>query len=81
MLNLFFFSLPIASPYSGTQLFMPAFPFIAILAGIGAGWVFDYVKRYTTRENTKKLIIIILALLLIIPGFYAIAKGNSCSGT
>ncbi len=79
LVPLLVFSLPLASPYSGTQLFMPAFPFIAMLAGAGAGWVFGSAEKRLTGAGARGLMLAVLTLLLIMPGLHAVSRGNPYS--
>ncbi|MCK5595486.1 glycosyltransferase family 39 protein [bacterium] len=56
-------SLPIAQKYDGIRLFMPVFPFLAVLAGIG---FFELRKRISTyaKFSTNYLYILLLPALI-----------------
>jgi len=52
LLHLLVFALPVVPKYDGVRLFMPAFPFIACLAGIGGACVWQW------RERAGKVIVV-----------------------
>jgi len=56
--------------YDGERLFMPVFPFLAALAGIGFGWLVGYITKLMERINRSGLAIpvtVILGLILLTP--------------
>jgi len=55
-------SLPIAQKYDGIRLFMPIFPFLAVLAGIGFS---ELYKRISTYAKTHKFLANGLYILLL----------------
>lgn len=66
--------------YNGAQEFMPAFPFIAILAGIGADHFVTHakdVKLLKRAGNREMLLTAVIIALFVLPGFIAIAKGHT----
>ncbi len=75
------FTLPIASPHDGVRLYMLSFPFIAILAGLGADWLLSFAGKYITKRNIMMLAAVLLALLIVIPGLHAVSRGHSSTAT
>jgi len=55
-------SLPIAQKYDGIRLFMPVFPFLAVLAGVGFS---ELYKRISTFTKTYKFLANGLYILLL----------------
>ena len=54
LVHLVVFALPMVPKYDGVRLFMPAFPFLACLAGIGGACVWGW------RERAGKVIVVIV---------------------
>ncbi|MFB3896498.1 MAG: ArnT family glycosyltransferase [bacterium] len=67
---------PASPKYDGIRLFLPAFPYLAILAGIGFNWIIVSVgaNRWFTRISGRfadsPLPQILLAILFFIPPLY-----------
>jgi hypothetical protein len=56
--------------YDGERLFMPAFPFLAALAGAGFGWILALLQKLADRMKRPVLVVpasIILAACLFTP--------------
>ena len=71
---LFIMALPNTPKYDGVRLFLPAFPFLAILSGIGLEWLTESMGSLLLREFHKRRSLplrkftslpLILALLII----------------
>ncbi|MCK4401070.1 glycosyltransferase family 39 protein [bacterium] len=61
-------SLPIAQKYDGIRLFMPVFPFLAVLAGIGFSELYkrvSIVKKYKFLPNTLYLLLLPALITLV----------------
>ncbi|MCX7944972.1 MAG: glycosyltransferase family 39 protein [Deltaproteobacteria bacterium] len=71
-------ALPNVPKYGGVKLFLPFFPFLAILAGIGVQSMFELLKKKITQITQKNTIELTssLAILLIpiIPAAYSTIK-------
>ena len=69
-------SLPHFPVYNGERLFLPAFPFIACLAGMGFQWFGDGVRAgleaHGASERWTRQVLAMLALLLVLPGAYGL---------
>jgi len=67
--NYFFASLPGTPKYTGCRLFLPVFPFIAIAAGVGIGWLgriagawiaaHEAEEAQTTRRLAMALVLVV----------------------
>jgi hypothetical protein len=70
----------ISASYNGAQQSLPAVPFIAMLAGIGADCFITRAKgmRILKRvKNREMLLTALLIALFVLPGLIAIAKGHT----
>jgi len=71
--SLLFASLPFAPKYNGVRLFLPAFPFIAALAGAGFGRLVDGLQLVVTRwrpavaAQANRVLSAAIAFLLLLP--------------
>jgi len=78
--QLLVFAMPGVPKYNGVRLFLPVFPFLAMLAGIGfdrlATWVLQgkTLSRYQSCQATRlrQQILFILAAAFLLPGFSAL---------
>jgi hypothetical protein len=65
LVNAVFFIALFCSPrmpaYDGVRLFLPAFPFIALLAGVGFGWAFGWAAARTRAFAALALVLLCLA--------------------
>ncbi len=65
-------ALPNSPKYNGERLFLPAFPFLAALAGGGFAWVAQALACIrlsgSSKQNPSVLIVCALGLLLLYPG-------------
>lgn len=78
------FTFPISSrisPYTGVRLFLWTFPFIAMLAGLGASNIYDFIKSRFTGSRVRQAALIIIVMLIVIPGGMSVLKGHSNSAT
>jgi 4-amino-4-deoxy-L-arabinose transferase-like glycosyltransferase len=68
-------ALPHISKYDGVRLFLPAFPFFALLSGIGLKWMVELIlasfSSLRTNAFFKNALIITLITILLIPGALA----------
>ncbi|MFC1610753.1 ArnT family glycosyltransferase [Myxococcota bacterium] len=62
-------SLPGVPVYGGVKLFLPLFPFVAILAGLGFAEILLEIQRSRLSGRTQSTLAISAAFLLIMPGF------------
>jgi len=65
--NYLFASLPSTPKYTGCRLFLPVFPFIAIAAGVGIGWVARIVGNWAAAhspENAQRTRSLAMAMVL-----------------
>jgi hypothetical protein len=62
LIPLIVFSTPYATPHDGVRIFLNIFPFIAILSGMGADTVVEYIGRLIGKK-----IIVACAIAVIIP--------------
>jgi 4-amino-4-deoxy-L-arabinose transferase-like glycosyltransferase len=56
--------------YDNERLFMPVFPFLAALAGVGFGWVLVGIRKLMNRMKSPKLIVpasIVFAVVMLLP--------------
>jgi len=60
-----FQSLPGTPRYDGVRLFLSAFPFLAILAGLGFDKVLTWVKEYPWSQKIPALEVVLLVLFLL----------------
>jgi hypothetical protein len=70
----------ISVSYNGIQQSLPAVPFIAMLAGIGADYLLrrmEALKSQKIIKKHRKAIVLILLALFVLPGLAAIAKGHT----
>lgn len=51
LLPLLIISLPMVAKYDGVRLFLPAFPFICIISGLGISHIFDWAKRFRLEKQ------------------------------
>ncbi|MEE8409908.1 MAG: glycosyltransferase family 39 protein [Myxococcota bacterium] len=61
-------SLPGVPVYGGIKLFLPAFPFLAILAGLAFGSLVAEIQSTSLPERTRRAIVAGTAVLLLLPG-------------
>ena len=71
-------ALPSSPKYNGERLFLPAFPFLAALAGGGFAWAEGIVVRALAREQAKARLSVLVAsalgALLLYPGANAVVR-------
>jgi 4-amino-4-deoxy-L-arabinose transferase-like glycosyltransferase len=63
--------------YDNDRLFMPVYPFLAALAGIGFGWILDYLRKRLKSLKRPALILpinLLLGLVLLAPQSVAMAS-------
>jgi 4-amino-4-deoxy-L-arabinose transferase-like glycosyltransferase len=70
-------ALPGSPKYNGVRLFLPAFPFLAALAGGGFAWLQGQVTRLAGGRaglppRSSRLLAVALGALLLAPGFRAV---------
>jgi len=70
LLPLFLISLPIVPKYDGVRLFLPAFPFICIISGLGIKYFFDCAKRF----KLEKLAFVVYMAIFLLSTYYSIVK-------
>ena len=58
------------SKYDGVRLFLPAFPFIYIISGLGIKYIFDFVKKF----KLEKISFLIYMLLFSLSAYHSIIK-------
>lgn len=75
------FATPLATPYNIVRLFQNSFPFIAILAGLGASSVVGVISARIKIPSAKTIVSILVAVTIIIPGALSICSGNNNSAT
>jgi 4-amino-4-deoxy-L-arabinose transferase-like glycosyltransferase len=69
-------SSPASPKYDGIRLFLPAFPYLAIIAGIGFNEILNYAKlRFIWVKNIQpllrnRIITLIISAILILPPLY-----------
>ena len=71
------FAFKLSEAYDGERLLMPSFPFIAALAGIGFGSLFQEVKRYAIKWNQPRWA---NALILLLTGLAFLPQVLEASG-
>jgi len=59
-------ALPLVPRYDGVRLFVPAFPFLACLAGIGASWIWETMAT-RGRPNVACTVFVVLLVLQVVP--------------
>lgn len=67
----------VALLYDGERLFMPIFPYLAGLAGIGFGWIMKKIGTITLfkrSQGLRVLLTIVVGLLFILPSLMGILK-------
>ncbi|HUU53900.1 MAG TPA: glycosyltransferase family 39 protein [Armatimonadota bacterium] len=72
-------ALPTSPKYNGIRLFLPAFPFLAALAGGGFAWVQVRAVRLLRAEGPRKtwlsaLLAAALGTILLLPGLSGLAR-------
>lgn len=70
LLPLFIISLPIVPKYDGVRLFLPAFPFICVISGLGIKNIFNFAKKF----KLEKLVFLAYMLLFSISFYHSIIK-------
>ena len=63
--------------YDNDRLFMPVYPFIAALAGIGFGWLIGWIRKYLAGRKHSALVVplsLILGMALLFPQSLAIVR-------
>lgn len=70
LLPLFIISLPMVPKYDGVRLFLPAFPFICIISGLGIKYILDFGKKF----KLEKLFFLVYILLFSISFYNSIIK-------
>jgi len=55
-------AIPVSPKYDGVRLFLPAFPFICMISGLGLKWLFDLADKYKLR---KAAFLIYMSLFLL----------------
>ncbi|MCX7957959.1 MAG: glycosyltransferase family 39 protein [Deltaproteobacteria bacterium] len=69
---------PNVPKYGGVKLFLPFFPFFAVLAGIGIQGIFEFIRNkvlfISKSKNTETIVIWLLILLFITPAAYSTLK-------
>lgn len=61
-------SLPGVPTYGGIKLFLPAFPFVAILAGLAFARLVTEIQSTSLAERSRRAIVVGTAVLLLLPG-------------
>lgn len=64
--------------YNGVQEFLPAFPFIAILSGMGASCFLAGLRKRVSGRAVKA-VMVVMVFLFVFPGLLAVAKGHADS--
>jgi len=62
------FAVPGVPKYDGVRLFLPAFPFVALLAGIGGARCWDWVARRWPRRPWRPLLLSVVFFLSQLAG-------------
>lgn len=70
-------ALPSSPKYNGERLFLPAFPFLAALAGGGYAWLADKVTRLPAMRRQEQaraaaLLPLLIGVVLLAPGVHAL---------
>jgi len=86
-------ALPSTPIFGGVKHFMPAFPFVCVLAGAGAGWLIAIARSLVTAPRLRRALPAALAGLLCAPavaethrshpdglGFYNLIAGGFAGG-
>lgn len=63
--------------YNGERLFMPVFPLIACLAGIGFGWLVESLTKFLKKANKPVLagpIGLVMGIILLVPSTVNMVK-------
>jgi 4-amino-4-deoxy-L-arabinose transferase-like glycosyltransferase len=60
------FAVGLSRPYDGTRLFLAIFPFVAILAGIGVQFAWQYLRKLTASRIAAGLAAALVALPLAV---------------
>ncbi len=68
--------LPSSPSHDGVRLFLPMFPFVAILAGIGFGKLVTALQRRLPAGNPQTLGILALTCLLFLPAFVGTVRSG-----
>jgi len=61
-------SLPGVPIYGGVKLFLPVFPFLAILAGLGAARLFQEIDAQVTASALRRRVKVLSITLALLPG-------------
>ncbi len=72
-------ALPGSPNHDGVRLFLPMFPFVAILAGIGFGMLVGAMQRRLPAGGPSTLGTLLLACLLFYPAFVGTARSHPYS--
>lgn len=72
LLPLFAVSLPMVSKYDGVRLFLPAFPFICIISGLGVKHIFDLAKKF----RMGKAAFLVYILLFFLSFYHPVIKDH-----
>ena len=78
LLHLLVFALPVVPKYDGVRLFMPAFPFIACLAGIGGACVWNWRGR--AGKAIVAAVLVVAAITLFCTHPYELSYYNALTG-
>jgi len=70
LLPLLVVSLPMVAKYDGVRLFLPAFPFIIIISGLGIKYIFDLAKKF----RMEKIAFLVYILLFSFSFYHSIIK-------
>ena len=60
-------ALPSTPIFGGVKHFLPAMPFLCVLAGAGAAWLFDIARQLVSSLRWQRLLPVALAGLLCLP--------------
>lgn len=66
--------LPLAQAYDGTRLFLPAFPFVALLAGFGLYSFLEWIKEKSPtfqKPLHEKILVLLVCHFIFLPPFFA----------
>jgi len=66
-------SLPGVPVYGGIKLFLPAFPFLAILAGLGFARVLREIESLAVTDRTRWLVAVAVTSVVLLPGVLGVA--------
>lgn len=77
LISIFPFAIGKSLLYDNERLFMPVFPFIAALAGVGFGWITNKINNLFDKSKItilKSLSMVVLGILLILPQGSSLVK-------